>query len=92
MKKFGLDRVTIEEHSIVVTYPDPHKSNRLEVLNQNGSAIYNVTFGGKKVSTEREDSKKSDELEIRPLTTFSRSGVVEVMNNCIYPKYLDRHA
>ncbi|KAL4220259.1 hypothetical protein ACF0H5_020666 [Mactra antiquata] len=43
-RKYGVDRVNIEEHSIVVTSPDPDNPNRLEILSPDGATRQNFTF------------------------------------------------
>ena len=75
-KKFGLERVKIEEHSIVVTYPDPARPNRLEVLDEKNSTVYNITNVENRDETKR--SKQNVE-ELTPLMPSISSGAVEVI-------------
>ena len=42
--RYGLDKVTVEEYDVVVTYPDPNHPNVLMIINQNGLVDLNVTF------------------------------------------------
>ena len=75
-KKFGLERVKIEEHSIVVTYPDPARPNRLEVLDDKNSTVYNITNVENRDEAKR---SKQNEEELTPLMPSISSGAVEVI-------------
>ncbi|XP_041354516.1 glutamate carboxypeptidase 2-like [Gigantopelta aegis] len=41
---YNFDSVDIEDYNVVVTYPDPNRPNRLEVLDQSGSVLANFTL------------------------------------------------
>ncbi|KAL5004027.1 hypothetical protein ScPMuIL_017483 [Solemya velum] len=80
--KFGLDKVDIQNHNIVVTYPDPERPNHLEIINSSGNVELNVSLG----SIERDQdqpvfqSPQNDSMTNRvlyPYVAFSPPGVVK---------------
>ena len=78
-RKFGLDSVTIEEHSVVVTYPDSKNPNRLEFLSDNGTVTETITVERRNIT----DGKGADSSNVPdrfpPFAAFSPSGIAEVL-------------
>ena len=77
-RKFGLDSVKIEEHSVVVTYPDSNNPNRLEFLNGNGTVTKTVTVGRQPVPGGRGANSSNIPDRLPPFAAFSPSGIAEV--------------
>ena len=77
-RKFGFDTVRIEEHSVVVTYPDSRNPNRLEFLGKNGTVSKTVTAESQKVLNEKGDNSTKQDVGLPPFAAFSPSGIAEV--------------
>ena len=77
-KKIGLDDVKIEEHSVVVTYPDPRNPSRLELVDFNSSVTEKIAAGDKNILKSRGDNSNRAGTRVLPFAAFTPSGVAEV--------------
>ncbi|XP_033760939.1 aminopeptidase NAALADL1-like [Pecten maximus] len=81
--KYGLDKVSIEEYDVVVTYPNPVQPNRLEVITSAGQVKLNLTFGvGQRSKVNRrkraaEDVEETKDPPVLPYVAFAPSGTVQ---------------
>ena len=83
-RKIGLDSVKIEEHSVVVAYPDSRNPNRLEFLSGNGTVTKTVSLQGRRLIPGGRGANSSNIHDrVPPFAAFSPSGFAEVQYNML---------
>ncbi|OWF51898.1 N-acetylated-alpha-linked acidic dipeptidase-like protein [Mizuhopecten yessoensis] len=81
--KYGLDKISVEEYDVVVTYPNPVQPNRLEVITSAGQVKLNLTFGSGQRSSVDKKKRGADDVEemrkhlVEPYVAFAPSGTVQ---------------